>query len=97
MKSTPNDPKWINQFGQNLQTIQSQLYEISPVSGRLCLICTRKHQMEERKLGLFVCRICGKPVRLEDSEIDAAGHPLHAECAIKAETENSSEDNGGGL
>jgi hypothetical protein len=48
--------------------------------------------MEEWKLGLFVCRICGKPVQLEDSRIDAAGHPLHAECAVRVEAEASLAD-----
>jgi hypothetical protein len=52
--------------------------------------------MQEPKLGFFVCRICGKPVKLEDSKIDAAGHPLHAECAVKVETEESLEDDEGG-
>jgi hypothetical protein len=47
--------------------------------------------MKEDKLGVFVCRICGEPVKLEDAKIDAAGHPLHPECAVKAETQKSLE------
>jgi hypothetical protein len=53
-------------------------------------------KMQEPKLGLFVCRVCGKPVMLEDSKIDAAGHPLHDECAVKVGIQESLEDQEGG-
>jgi hypothetical protein len=42
-------------------------------------------------LGEFICRICGKPVKLEESSVDAAGHPLHPECAVMFEINHPSE------
>jgi hypothetical protein len=35
---------------------------------------------------LVVCTICNKPLKLEDSKIDAAGQPMHEECYVRIVT-----------
>ena len=38
---------------------------------------------EPERLTIFTCRICNKPVHLEELETDGCGDPVHKECLAK--------------
>jgi hypothetical protein len=78
-----------NQKRQDAPRVNKRLYLPAPL-GTLVPVCIRGHEMEGSNLGLFTCRVCGKPVKLEDAKIDAAGHPVHQECAATPGTSESS-------